>query len=144
MRTQIYSSSGAVIEPKEGGSCQITVTLYDASGNALTKAEISTLTVSLYNAEDNAIINSRNAQSVLDANGGLVSSGGVLTLALLPSDNIIVDSTMEKETHNLDVNWTWTDINGLTWTEKELFFFRVINVPTPLSSPTNPDPGWPS
>jgi len=141
-RQILLDTSGSEKRPTEGGSCVITVTFYDESGDALAKASITDVTASLYNMEDFAIINSRDGLTVLDANGGSVSSSGVLTLKLLPLDNPVVDSTQEIETHYLDITWTWTDGDGDDFSETGLFQFDVINVPTPVSSPDNPEPGW--
>ena len=144
-RETLVNSSGSEVTVNEGESCIVTVTLVDSSGNDLAKSSIDTLAVSLYNAEDSATINSRDNQSVLDANNGTVSTAGVLTLKLGPNDNAIVDTgVLDFETHYLDVQWTWTDADSDTLTGRHEFQFDVIPQIAPQASPDNPSPGWPA
>lgn len=75
----------------EGASGVYTATLKDQDGTAIPAAQISTLTLTLYNKEDGSIINSRNAQNVLNANGVTVHvTSGLLTWVIDGLDSPIV------------------------------------------------------
>jgi hypothetical protein len=69
---------------------------------------LTTLTFTLY-ADDgaNTIINARSAVDILNANGGTVTSGGVLTLTLAPADNQILNAALPFERHIVLLAWTW-------------------------------------
>lgn len=84
----------------------LTATIEDEDGDGF-KPEA--LTLLLYDVETGQVVNSRNRVSVLDANGGAVTAGGVLTMELLPADNVIVGSRTGKtsETHRALFEWTW-------------------------------------
>lgn len=69
---------------------------------------LSTLALTLF-VDDGAdtIINGRNAQSVLNVNGGVVDSVGRLTMTLSPADNPIVNDALPFERHIALFEWTW-------------------------------------
>lgn len=58
-------------------------------------SEIQSLTLSYYNAADGAIINSRTAQNVLNANQVTVEATGKLKWGLTTDDTAIQDSTLD-------------------------------------------------
>ena len=131
-RTVLQTSAGLDVTFKESASGDITATFYDASGAALNKASLATLTATLKTAADETTINSRDAQTIKDANGGAVTTAGVLTLKLQPLDNIIVSSSVavgEVETHWLDLIWTWVDSDTVTRTGTYPASFGVLNLP---------------
>jgi hypothetical protein len=68
---------------------RLTAVVQDHAGVAIPAASLTTLVLTLYNLADGAIINSRSAQSVLNANGGTVDSSGNLVMILGPLDNVI-------------------------------------------------------
>lgn len=130
-RTALLTSAGVEAVFEEAESSDVRGTLYDASGAALAKAAIATLTATLINAADETEINSRTNQDILDANGGYVTTAGVLTLKLQPADNVIVDATTatgEVETHYIDIKWTWVDSDGDTRTGIEAKWFGVMQI----------------
>lgn len=112
-KSPILDSSGNKVVVNEGESAFITATFYDTSGDVLNKSAIETLVCTLRDAGGD-IINSRDEQSILDANGGTVSSSGVLTLKLGPDDNTVAGGFIE--THSILVKWTWTDGDAETQT----------------------------
>jgi hypothetical protein len=63
------------------------------------------LLVTVFNEPSRAVINSRTAQSILNTNGGTVSSAGVVTLRLDPADTAILGSKSEARVASLV--WTW-------------------------------------
>ena len=109
--TLLRDSAGLAVVVQEGESCNLTVTFQDMTGATINKASLITLTCTLFDWTTAAVINSRNAQTVLDANNGLVASDGTLTLRLGPLDNIIVGTPASgtKEIHCCLFTWTWSD-----------------------------------
>ena len=99
------------ITVQEGESCDVVAVPADMNGDAITKANLATLTATLFDEATGAVINGRNAQSVMDAHGGAVATDGTLTLRLQPLDSVIVGSVEvgETETHILRLEWTWSD-----------------------------------
>ena len=97
----------------QGTSCDLgPITLSDLSATPvpLTKAQIATLTLTLL--AGTTAINSRNAQDIKDANGGTVTTAGVLTIELDAADNAIIDGTIAvggEEEHVALLLWTWSD-----------------------------------
>ena len=135
-RVTLKTTAGLDVTFKESASGDVTGTFFDASGAALNKASIATLVATLKNAKtstvDESEINSRTAQTILDANGGAVTTAGVLTLKLQPLDNVIVSSDIglgEVETHWLDITWTWVDADTVTRTGTHAASFGVLNLP---------------
>lgn len=89
------------------------------------------LTVTLFNEADGAVINSRNAQNILGANGGSIVSTEV-RLRLQPVDNPIVDTDLDRseiEYHVARFSFTWSD-GVLTRTGIEEVRFGVRRVTT--------------
>ena len=93
----------------EDSSGEIQGTLTEEDGVApIPGGTLTTLTLTLY-ADDAAqtIINGRNAQDILNANGGTVNGAGVLTLTLAPADNAILDTDLPYERHIALLQWAW-------------------------------------
>lgn len=93
----------------EKTSPKITATIKDEDGNPVAAGSLNTLTLTLYNLDDAAgtIINSRNAQNVLNANNVTVSGGGVLTWSVQSLDTIIIGSG-NYERHRAVFEWTYS------------------------------------
>ena len=110
-RLDLKDASGKALVVQQGEDCDVVVSFADMTGAAILKAALATLTATLFDETTSTTINSRSAQSVLDANGGTVTSGGVLTLRLGPLDNVIVGSVAvgDVERHVLRLAWTWSD-----------------------------------
>lgn len=95
---------------EEGSSIDYLFTLRDQAGLVVPLAAIASFTATLYlpgatEAAD-TIINGRDAQSILNANGGEVhATTGAAVLVLGPLDNIIVGSVLpgEVEEHVLQL-----------------------------------------
>lgn len=87
-----------VLDAGEGG--RLTGTLTDATGTVIPKASVSSMTLTLKDAETGAVVNSRNAQNVLDANGcTLDATSGAFAWTITASDTALVTSTAEAEEH---------------------------------------------
>ena len=129
---QILDDDGDVVDVPQGSACNIVATFKNVAGVAIAKASLLSLTVTLYDVETNAAINSRNAQSVLDANDGAVASDGTLTLRLGPLDAVIVSTTLtagEVELHGVRFQWTWNDGVAVR-TGRSTWIVRVEKVAT--------------
>lgn len=102
----------ADISVNELNPCVISGTLLDQSGTAVALASVSSLVCTLYDHRADSIINSRNAQSILNTNGGtLHATSGAFTLTLSSDDNVIVSSTLSpgrQETHYALLEATWS------------------------------------
>lgn len=108
----LRDSRDVVSVVQAGESCNVVATFQDLTGTTIAKAALLSLTVTQFEEVTKSIINSRNAQSCLDANGGLVASDGTLTLRLQPADNIITNSDTAVEgveVHVLRFDFTWND-----------------------------------
>lgn len=83
-----------------------TGTLKDENGAAIPGSALTTLTLTLYEASTHQIINSRNAQNVLNLNGVTVDSNGVLTWIMAPADNAHLGQA-QRELHVALFEWTY-------------------------------------
>lgn len=129
---QLYDQNSNELVVQEGESFNFTATFKDVSATpvALTKAQILTLTLTLY--QDTTIINSRDAVSVKDANGGTVTTAGVLTMKLDPADQAIVNTSKRAgtlEEHVARLDWTWND--GQSRTGRAEYKFKVEKLSSP-------------
>lgn len=108
----LWTSDGKVEPVQAGESSDVVVTFHGLDGVAIVKASLATLTVTLYDRATLAVINSRSAQNVKDANNGTVATDGTLTLRLGASDNVIVGASVSVgalEEHVVRLQWTWSD-----------------------------------
>jgi len=108
----LRDSKNAPAVVQSGESCNVVVTFEDLTGVTIVKASLITLTVTQFEQKTAAIINSRNNQSILDANGGSVANDGTLTLRLQPLDSVIANANTNVETnevHVLRFDFTWSD-----------------------------------
>ena len=108
----LRDSKNAPAVVQSGESCNVLVTFQDLTGVTIVKASLITLTVTQFEQKTAAIINSRNNQSILDANGGSVANDGTLTLRLQPLDSVIANTNTNVETsevHVLRFDFTWSD-----------------------------------
>jgi len=65
-----------------------------------------TLTLTLYEARTGSIINTCAVRNILNANGGVVTSAGALTVRLDAADMACLTSGA-SETHIALLEWTW-------------------------------------
>jgi len=137
-RTELRTSSGDLKSIDAGESCIVTATMTDTTGADLSTSSVLTLTATLLNASDGAVINSRNAQDILNTNGGALADDGngsaTLTLSLLPADNPNVGTAVGSlEEHYLLITWTWQDDDAVTQTGKKewVLYIRPLTTPVP-------------
>jgi len=79
----------------------------DENGDAVGAAELATLTLTLYDKRSKTILNSRDHQSILNANGGTVDASGNGELVLADADNALVSQGRSSEMHVALIEWTW-------------------------------------
>lgn len=91
-----------------GESAVFTGTLYDTAGVAIPLANISSLTLTLTNARTGAVVNSRNAQNVLNANNVTVNATtGAMSWLIQAADTTMVDGSFSTEDHIAKFVWTY-------------------------------------
>lgn len=72
----------------------------DENGVAIPGSALTELMLTLYATDAQlTILNNREKQDILNANGGTVDESGNLSLELTPDDTAIVDDTIEVEEH---------------------------------------------
>lgn len=82
-------------------------TLQDEAGVAVAGSSLATLTLTLYDVATGTILNSRNAQNVLNLNGVTVSEAGALAWTMVPADNAITTTSRSYELHRAVFIATW-------------------------------------
>jgi hypothetical protein len=120
---------------KAGESAFITHSIVDHEGVPLADTDLLTLTLTLTDEYSGDVINERDAQDVLNANGTTVNSLGGVEIRLDPDDNVIVDSDKYREWHRAELIWTYTDSVELTG--KAVLKFKVWNHTKPIVDSTN-------
>lgn len=96
----------------EGTTFLYTCTLKDESGVVVPLSGISALTLTLYDVATDTIINSRDAQDVLNTNDVTVhATSGLLSWTAQAADNAIVTAARvagSLEKHIALFEWTWS------------------------------------
>jgi hypothetical protein len=80
---------------EEGRDDYIELDLLDEAGDAISGAAITAITATLRSLDAGTVINSRDAQSVLNTNGGTVT-GGTFRLDLSPADMAAVGTRQRQ------------------------------------------------
>ena len=112
-------------EVLQGVSCRITATIKDAAEVVIPLSSIDACTLTLYDQATRAIINSRQAQDVLNANGTTIhATSGLLTCDLNAADNVFVGEKA-KERHVALFKFTYST----TKTGIAQVFLDVVRVP---------------
>lgn len=91
----------------EKSTAKYTCTLVDTAGAGIASASVSSLKATLKAADSGTVINSRNAQSVLNTNGGTLDSSGNFALVLGENDTALSGTNKLQERRlTLDVTYT--------------------------------------
>lgn len=113
----------------ERSSARISFDLLSSDGESqLSLAQISALRLTVYVKFLGVIVNGRNHQSILNANGGVVASNGHVVLTLSPEDNQMVDRTQESEPHMLLIEWEWDAGDSGGNQEIQMTVQRIIKI----------------
>jgi hypothetical protein len=79
----------------------------DEAGAVVGSGEMDTIKATLYNRSNEQIINSRNEQDILNANGGTLDVSGNFTFTFDPADGEIINTEEPYEVHILLLEWTF-------------------------------------
>lgn len=107
----------------EGTTGSYSCTLTDTAGAAISSASVSAITATLRDVETGAIVNNRDAQNVLNANGGTLAVGGVFTLILSAADTAQSSTGRTLQARRLTLAVTYDD--G-TLTHEVTFYVRAL------------------
>ena len=119
---------------REGTSVILNTTITDLDGEPLAPADLDSLTLDLYDEPTRTIINDRDSQDVLNANGGTLDLDGGFELLLDPADTEVVNAALTREWHVALLTWVWT-VSAVEYTSKAAIKYKVLNEdPTLVSS----------
>lgn len=95
----------------EGTTPILELVIKDENDNRLAASALDTVTLTYFDARTKAIINSRNAQDVLNDNSVTIDSNGNLLWFLLAADTAASDPEPDEAVRRLVARfiWTWTD-----------------------------------
>lgn len=85
MPIKVFATGDAVLEQS---TARYTCTLVDHTGVAIDSSAVSAIVATLKDASDGETINSRDAQSVLNTNGGTMGASGAFALVLSTLDTV--------------------------------------------------------
>lgn len=99
-----------------------TTTLVDQAKVAIPAGTLTLLELTYYDRATGTIINGRNAQNVLNANGVTVDVNGLLTWKMVEAETAVL-SPPGPEAHVAELRWQWTA--GTTQTGRAVLVFLV-------------------
>lgn len=101
---------------REGAVAIITTSIVDKDGTKITNARLNELRLTYFDRRSRRIINSRQDQDALNANGVTVSNGDV-TWVTSVSDSAIIDPPTAPERHVATFRFRY---DGTTWGDGEI------------------------
>lgn len=120
---------------KEGKDYLLTGPLELSDGTPVSKAQLTALTLTLMVRDTWEVINNRNGQDILDANGGTVDDDGTIRLLLQNEDNVVTDPEIpvgEYEYHRVRIEFTVT-IDGQSVDNMTEVDLAVEKIATPVA-----------
>jgi hypothetical protein len=93
----------------EGTTPEISAVLVDLSQTPISGSVLSGLKLTYYQEYTQAIINSRNAQNVLQTNGVTVDGNGKLVWNMSAADTVILNDALETEPHIAHFEFSYLD-----------------------------------
>lgn len=93
---------------KEKETGRYSFTLKDEAGVAVAAASLTSATLTLYEPESGAIVNSRNAQNVLNLNNVTIDSNGGVAWTIQSADVTLLDATRGTEVHRALFFFSWS------------------------------------
>ena len=120
---------------RESSSARLTATVKDESETPIPGASLGTLTLMLYDQRTElaspgstaAIINGRNRQNVLNANGCTIDGSGNMVMIFSTADNVIVNPTLARKSERHVALFEYTYAAGLK-AGKEEVLIDVFNL----------------
>lgn len=91
----------------EASTARYRATMYDETDTVIDGTALNSLTLTLYDKRTRAIVNSRNAQDVKNANGVVVTSDGALTWTISKDDTAVLGAS-KTERHVAVFVGTWS------------------------------------
>lgn len=107
-----------------------TATIVDAAQQPVPGSNLEQLTLTLYDLVTKAVINSRNAQNVLNTNGVTVDGNGLLTWTIAPADNPIITAGKLLEAHRAVFHGTWASGSREYTYQMEIQVTNLYSIPT--------------
>lgn len=106
-------------------------TITDENEQGLGPADLDALTLTLYDVVSGDIINSRDAQSVLNANGGTLEANGDFTWLSEPDDMPILEDSRSYEEHIGVFEWAYPNGSGAKKGNRVVRFIVANSVKVP-------------
>lgn len=103
-----YGVDATVEVVDESTTPEIFATLVGLTDEAIPGSALDTLTLTYYQEYTQVIINGRNAQNVLQANGVTVDGAGKLLWKMTALDTVILNDSLETEPHIAHFVFTYT------------------------------------
>ena len=94
-------------EVTEQSTASVSGIFKDELNAVIGSGDMTTLIGTLYEEVTEVVINSRDEQDMLNANGATLDGSGNFTLQLDPADNAILVDANEYEIHVLLLEWTY-------------------------------------
>jgi hypothetical protein len=107
----------------ESATAVLTAQLVDEDGANIDSSAVTALVATLTN-HAGAIVNSRNALTILGANGGTLSSTGLLTQVLAVADTVAVEAGPEYQQRSFTIKGTHS--GGKTLACEVRFYVRKL------------------
>jgi hypothetical protein len=92
---------------KEKETRVYTAIIKDENGTPIASTSLTTMKLTFYSLHSLAIINTRTAQNVINANNVTIDANGILTWSMQTGDLAILDNTLAFEIHRALFEWTW-------------------------------------
>lgn len=113
MPVKIFNAINEIIEEKSEATYRCRFRESPTAADPLIGAAIQSITASLHDSTSNNVINARNAQNVLNANGGTLASDGWFNLILGTDDTPLVNAAAtDLEEHKLTLVVTFFRTGG--------------------------------
>lgn len=96
-----------MIQINAGDTETLLVQLF-AGNTQITKADMSELTMKLRDVKTGVVINGRTAVDLLPS----TATNGDITVSLTSADNVVVDSRLATEQHQILIACTYTGLRG--------------------------------
>jgi len=119
-------------EIDEGTTPILSAVITNETRTRLAASDLTSVTLTYFDARSKAIINSRNAQNILNANSVTVDSNGNLLWFLLAADTAAVDPAADEPVRRLTARfiWKWNDTGGRARVGQDDI---AINLKTPIA-----------
>jgi len=103
--------------------------LQDENGSPVGSSSLTSITLTLYDKYTGEMLNNRNEQNILNANGVTIDTDGFISWLMDPADNRIVNAEGRPEDHVALFEWSWASGTKKGNAELILQVLAVENVP---------------